>query len=131
MVTSAQIARGIGAWVDAEMLPMTTGATKYGASVAAAMGAKWMEGKLEKIRNMETTKELGIAVGDGFDLDALKTVMLEQFPADGLRIEAEKLNNMIAKFLGKWGAILNIQLQGAVTFHRSDVEKLFGYIMGG
>lgn len=131
MVTSGQIARGIGAWVDAELLPMATGATKYGASVAAAMGAKWIEGKLEKIRHMEAAKELGIAVGDGFDLEALKTVMLDRFPADGLRIEAEQLNKMIAKFLGKWGAILNIQLQGAVTFHRGDVEKLFGYIMGG
>ena len=37
MIGSRQIAKGLGAWVDNEILPMMRGPVKYGAGVAAAL----------------------------------------------------------------------------------------------
>lgn len=131
MVTSKQIISGAAMWVDSEILPMMHGATRYGASVAAGMGAKWLESKLNKALGSEVAKELGIVRDGGFDLETLRTVMLERFPSDGLRIEAEQINKLVSQVLGKLRTVLNIQMEGAVTFHRADLEKLYQYILGG
>jgi hypothetical protein len=131
MVTSKKIARGVGVWVDNEILPMMSGTTKYGLSVATAMGATWLEKKLDQAQRSEIARELGVAIDGGFDLAALKTTMLDRFPEDGLRVEAEQINSLVNRFLGKLGPILNFQVEGGVTFHKADLEKLFGYITGG
>lgn len=130
MVTSKQIAKGVGLFVDNEVLPMLPSGTRYGVAVGSVMGAKWLEGKLEHLRKTEAAKEFGLAVDGGFDLDALRSAMLERFPADGLRIEAEQINRAINQFLGKLGPVLNIQMTGGLTFHRGDLEKLYRYILG-
>lgn len=131
MVTSKQIVKGIGMFIDTEILPAMGGAARYGAAVASAMGAKWAEGKLEQFRGTEIAKELGIVVDGGFDLDALRTAMVEKFPEEGLRIEAAQINRAVNHFLGKLGPILNVQMEGGITFRRTDIEKLYQYIMGG
>ena len=128
MVTSKQIAKGVGLFVDNEVLPMLSGGTRYGVSVGSVMGAKWLEGKLEHLRKTEAAKELGLSVGDGFELETLRTAMVERFPDEGIRIEADRINRFINHFLGKLGPVLNIQMEGGLTFYRADLEKVFRYI---
>lgn len=71
---------------------------------------------------------LGILQEDGFDYDRLREALVGLFPPEGLRLEADQINNFVSKFLGKLGPILNFQVQGGVTFHRTDLEKLLDYI---
>lgn len=130
MVTEQQIARGIAAWIDSEFLPMLSGGSKYAAGVAGAMLAKHGEALLRGLKDHEMIRVLGIVTDDGYELDELRRVMLEQFPAEGIRIDAKQINNLIGQVMGKWGAILNIRVEGGVTFHRADVEKLYSFIMG-
>ena len=131
MVTSRQIVKGLAMWVDSEILPMLHGGTKYGAGVVAALLAKQGEGLLDKAKGQETVKALGLVRDGEFDLDVLRTAMIERFPEEGLRIEAAQINALLNRFLGKLGPVLNIQVEGGVTFHKADVEKLYNYIMGG
>lgn len=131
MVTSRQIVKGAAMWVDTEILPMMHGATKYAAGVAAAMLAKQGESLLEKAKEQELVKTFGLVKDGAYDLDTLKSVTLERFPQEGLRIEAQQINQFVNRFLGKWGPVLNFQIEGGVTFHKSDVEKLYQYILGG
>ena len=131
MINSRQIAKGLGAWVDNEILPMMRGPVKYGAGVAAALLVKQGETLLEKGKENETVKALGLVRDGEYDIDVLKTAMLERFPEEGLRIEAEQINGLLNQVLGKLGPILNIRMEGGITFHKSDVEKLYQYILGG
>ena len=131
MVTSRQIVKGAAMWVDTEILPMMHGAAKYAAGVAAAMLAKQGEGLLEKAKEQDLVKTFGLVKDGAYDLDTLKSVMLERFPEEGLRIEAQQINQFMSRFLGKLGPVLNFQVEGGVTFHKSDVEKFYQYIMGG
>ena len=107
------------------------GPVKYGAGVAAALLVKQGETLLEKGKENETIKALGLVRDGEYDIDALKTAMLERFPEEGLRIEAEQINGLLNQVLGKLGPIFNIRMEGGITFHRSDVEKLYRYIQGG
>lgn len=131
MVSSRQIMKGVGMWVDSEILPMLHGVSKYGVGVVSALLAKQGEGLLEKAKGLELVKALGLVRDGEFDLEGLKIVMLERFPEDGLRIEAEQINGFLNQFLGKLGTVLNFRVEGGVTFRKTDVEKLYQYIMGG
>ena len=131
MVSSRQIVKGIAMWVDSEILPMMHGATRYGAGVAAALLAKQGEGLLDKAKSSDIAKTMGIVKDGEYELDTLRDVMLAQFPEEGLRIEAAQINQFLSRFLGKLGPIINIRMEGGITFHRSDVEKLFRYIQEG
>lgn len=130
MVTAHQIMKGVGMWVDSEVLPILHGFPQYGVGVVSALLSRKGEKLLNEAAKNETVRALGLAQGDGFDLDILREVMVERFPSDGLRLGAEQINDFAKKFLGRWGAILNFQVQGGITFHRADLEKLFGYIGG-
>ena len=130
-MTSRQIARGIAAWVDTEVLPMMHGTTKYGAGVVAALLSKKGEALLEQAKEQDLVKAMGLVRDGEYDLDLIREVMLQPFPAEGLRIDAKQINNAVSRFLGKLGPILNFQVEGCVTFHKADLEKLFGYITGG
>lgn len=44
-----------------------------------------------------------------------------------MRVKAAQINGAINRFLGKLAPILNYQVQGGITFHKSDVEKLFDF----
>lgn len=131
MASSKEIVRGVAAWVDSEILPMMTGTTKYSVGVLAALLGKQGEAMLEKAKSNDAVTALGLVRDGEYDVDMLRTVMLERFPAEGLRIDAEQINGIARRFLGKLGAILNVQVEGGITFHKSDVEKLFGFIKGG
>ena len=131
MATSKQIAKGIATWIDAEMLPMMRGAGKYGAGMASVLLLKRGEMILDQGKELDAVKLMGLVRNGEYDLDLIREVMLQPFPAEGMRLEASQINNAINRFLGKLGPILNIQVEGSMTFHKFDLEKLFGYIAGG
>lgn len=131
VITSKQIIRGVGSWIDAEILPSMHGPAQYAVGVAAAMLSKKGEALLDKARDNEIVKTLGISRDGGYDLDELRTVMLERYPADGIRIDADQINSALNRFLGKLAPIINYKVQGGITFHRSDLERLLNAIMEG
>ena len=128
MVTSKQIIKGAAAWIDSELLTSMHGLPQYGVGVAAALLSKPAEAKLEQLRQSKEAQAMGILQDGGFDYDRLREALVGPFPAEGLRLEADQINNFIGKFLGKLGPILNFQVQGGVTFHRADLEKLLDCI---
>lgn len=131
ILTSKQIIRGAASWLDSEVLPSMHGASRYGLGVAAAMLSKRGEALLDKAMTSDVVQALGIARDGGYDLDELRTVMLERYPAEGIHIDAEQINGAINRFLGKLAPIINYQVQGGITFHRSDLERLLNKIMEG
>lgn len=128
MVTSKQIIKGAAMWIDSELLTTMHGLPQYGVGVAAALLSKPAEAKLEQLRQSKEAQTMGILQDGGFDYDRLREALVGPFPAEGLRLEANQINNFVSKFLGKLGPILNFQVQGGVTFHRADLEKLLDYI---
>lgn len=128
MVTSKQIIKGAAAWIDSELLTTMHGLPQYGVGVAAALLSKPAEAKLEQLRQSKEAQAMGILQDGGFDYDRLREALVGPFPEEGLRLEADQINNFVNKFLGKLGPILNFQVQGGVTFHRADLEKLLDYI---
>lgn len=127
-MTSRQIIKGAGMWIDSEVLATMQGAPKYGVGIAAALLSKRGEALLDKAKAHDKVKALGIVQGGEFDYELLRAILVEPFPAEGIRIEADQINGFIHKFLGKLAPILNYQVQGGITFHRSDIEKLFDFI---
>lgn len=127
-MTSKQIIKGAGMWIDSEVLTTMHGAPQYGVGIAAALLSKRGEALLDKAKTHEKAKALGIVQDGEFDYDLLRAILVEPFPAEGIRIEADQINGFINKFLGKLAPILNFQVQGGITFHKSDVEKLFDFI---
>lgn len=115
-------------WIDSEVLTTMQGAPKYGVGIAAALLSKRGEALLDKAKAHDKAKALGIVQGGEFDYDLLRAILVDPFPAEGIRIEADQINGAIHKFLGKLAPILNYQVQGGITFHKSDIEKLFDYI---
>lgn len=130
MVSSHQIMKGLAMWIDAEIASALNGFPQYGIGVASALLSRRGEKLLNEAAKNETVQTLGLAQDGSFDLELLREIMLEPFPEDGLRLEADQINDFAGKFLGRLGPIVNFQVQGGVTFHRSDVEKLFEYIGG-
>lgn len=128
MVTSKQIIKGAAMWIDSELLPTMQGFSKYGVGVGSVLLSKWAEAKLDDAKKSEEAKLMGIVRDGEFDYDLLREALVGPFPAEGLRLEADQINNFANRFLGKLGPILNFKVQGGITFHKSDVEKLFDYI---
>ena len=131
MVTAKQVARGIAAYVDSEILPkMGNGFGKYGVGVLAAIMMKKGESAMDRLFEDKKLQALGITSAEGLDIDLLREAMIERFPAEGLRIDAEQINAMIAGFLGSAAPLFNTRLSGGMTFRREDVEKLYNYVRG-
>ena len=128
MVTSHQIVKGMAAWIDAELLPTLNGFPRYGVGVAAALLSKQGEALLDKALRSDKAQAMGIVRDGGFDYDLLRTTLVTPFPEEGLRLDADRINDFVGKFLGKLGPILNFKVQGGITFHREDLEKLFDFI---
>lgn len=131
IITPKQIIRGAASWLDSEILSTMGSASKYGLGVAASLLSKRGEALLEKAMTNDTVKTLGLARDGGYDLDELRSVMLERFPPEGIRIGAEQINNAIDRFLGKLSPIINYKVSGGITFHRADLERLLNAIMEG
>lgn len=130
MVSSHQIMKGVAMWIDSEVASTMSGFPQYGIGVVSALLSRKGEKLLNEAAKNETVQTLGLAQNGAFDLELLREIMLEPFPEDGIRVEAEQINDFAGKFLGRLGPIVNFQVRGGVTFHRSDVEKLFEYIGG-
>ena len=133
MITTKQAVMGLAAFIDNELLPAigAEGAAKYGIGVVSSLLLRRGEAALDGLKDKELVKSLGLVTDQGIDAELLKEVLLERFPAEGIRIEAEQINGLLERFLGKLAAVFQVRLAGAVTFHRADLEKLFSYMMGG
>lgn len=131
IITPKQIVHGAASWLDSEVLSAMGSASKYGLGVAASLLSKQGEALLEKAMTNDTVQALGLARDGGYDLDELRTIMLERFPPEGIRIDAEQINNAIDRFLGKLSPIINYKVRGGITFHRADLERLLNAIMEG
>lgn len=131
ILTSKQIIRGAASWLDSEILPTMHGASKYGLGVAVSLLSKRGETLLDKAMANDVVQSFGLVRDGGYDLDELRSVMLERFPQEGIRIDAEQINNAVNRFLGKLGPIINYKMSGSITFHRADLERLLNAIMEG
>lgn len=131
ILSSKQIIRGVASWLDSEVLTSMHSGPKYGLGVAAALLSKRGEALLDQAMGNDVVQALGIVRDGGYDLNELRTVMLERYPAEGIRIDAEQINGAINRFLGKLAPIINYKMQGGITFHRSDLERLLNTIMEG
>lgn len=128
-MNNRQIVKGLGRWLDSEILSQTGPGVKYGVGVAAAMLSRRGEILLEEAKESEPVKLMGLVRDGEYRLDELREDMLRNFPEEGLRIKAETINQIINRALGKLGPILNIQLTGSITVRKHDVETLFRFLM--
>lgn len=111
MVTTEKAIKGLVRYLDNELMSMlpAKGWQRPVCGTAVAMAAK-NAGKL--IETLKSNKYL-VAIG--------------VFNSEGT-IAIEDVKNEFVKQLGTEGMIINIPLIGPVTFHQSDVEKLYEYI---
>jgi hypothetical protein len=128
-MNNRQIVKGLGRWLDSEILNQTGPGVKYGVGVAAAMLSRRGEILLEEAKESKPVKLMGLVRDGEYRLDELREDMLQNFPEEGLRIKAETINQIINRALGKLGPILNIQLTGSITVRKHDVETLFRFLM--
>lgn len=131
IITPKQIIHGAASWLDSEVLSTMGSASKYGLGIVASLLSKRGEALLEQAMGNDTVQALGLVRDGGYDLDELRSIMLERFPPEGIRIDAEQINGAVNRFLGKLAPIINYQVQGGITFHRSDLERLLNAIMEG
>lgn len=128
MVSSHQIVKGLAMWIDSELLSTAKGFPKYGIGIISAFIGNRGETMLEKLKDSNGVKFAEITKDGQYDYDLLRACLVEPFPDEGLRLEADQINAVVNKFLGNWASVINFGVQGGITFHKSDVEKLFDYI---
>lgn len=128
MVSSHQIVKGLAMWIDSELLSAIEGLPKYGVGILSTFIGRRGETMLEKLKDANAVKFAEITKDGNYDYELLRACLVEPFPEEGIRIEADQINRFIDKFLGKLAPIVNYRVQGGVTFHKTDIEKLFDYI---
>lgn len=112
MVSTEQAMRGLVRYLDNEIITMlpAKGWQRVVCGTAVAMAAK-NTGRL--VETLKTNKYL-VAIG--------------VFNTEGA-IAIEDVKNEFVKQLGSEGMVIEIPMIGPVTFHQSDVEKLYEYIV--
>lgn len=118
MVSIAQIERGVGRWVDAELMPLIPTGGQYDnlKRIGVAAGAVYLirKGKtvLMTLRDSSFLNALGAVDANGdIDIEGVKEVLAEKIPETGIKV--------------------NIPILNEVTFYRRDLESVYAYIMGG
>ena len=123
MVSKTKVENGIARYLDAELMPHLNKGTLPGfaTGVAAAFIIKKMDVVFDNLSHNSIVNVLGLMDKEGnVDVEAARDVLRDQMPEEGLYINISNL------------PLLNIFLrneQYSMTFHKSDVEKLYGYIM--
>lgn len=110
MVTLQQVQHGLSKYVSNELTSKMTGAQKW----IFGAGAELYIGNIGSIFNKLKVHPMVSALGiideqDQIDIDKLYNVLLHQADNGPMTVD--------------------IPLAGAFTFNRSDVEKLYGYIV--
>lgn len=123
MVSKTKVENGIARYLDAELMPHLNKGTLPGfaTGVAAAFIIKKMDVILDNLSHNSIVNVLGLIDKEGnVDVEVARDVLREQMPEEGLYVNISSL------------PLLNIFLkneQYSMTFHKNDVEKLYGYIM--
>ena len=112
MVTLQQVQHGLSQYVSNELTSKMSGAQKW----IFGAGAELYIGNIANIFNKLKVHPMVSALGvideqDNIDIDKLYKVLLHQADQSPMTID--------------------VPLAGAFTFNRSDVEKLYSYILGG
>ena len=106
MVTIAQVQNGLMKYLDAEILPHLTGATKVGVGIFAALASR----NIAQYANHPAVAMLNVIDGNGMvDIDAIYSAAMPMFATP------QKIS---------------IPVVGDFTFDQSDVEKLRRYMEG-
>lgn len=111
MVTITKIEQGVAAYLDSELMPKLpeTGLEKILAGTAISLVIRRGGKILDSYRNNKTVQLLGIMDAEGnVDIDVLAEELKKNMPADGVKID--------------------VPMIGAMTFHKSDIDKLYSYI---
>lgn len=112
MVTFDQIERGVAAYLDNELMPMIPeqGFQKIIAGTAISLMIKKTSGKFEMFRENQFVKMMGVIDESGnVDVETLKDELKKQVPDAGVKVE--------------------VPMIGMLTFHKTDVDKLYSYIV--
>ena len=112
MVNLNQVQQGLSRYIDNELTSKMTGAQKW----IFGAGAELYLGNISSIYNKLKVHPMVDALGiidenDQIDIDRLYSALLHQ--AD------------------KGSMTMDIPVIGAFTFNRSDVERMYQYIIGG
>ena len=111
MVSIDNIKQGLADYLDAELMPQlkTSGVERVVIGTAASLLITRAGNIVEGYKDNKLVKMLGIMDDEGnVDIDTLVTEVKKNITKDGIRVEVPVL--------------------GTLTFHREDVDKLYGYI---
>lgn len=113
MVTIDQVEKGIAEYLDKELMPILpeTGFQKILIGTGISLIIRKNKDKIAAMQDNSVVKMTGIFDEEGnVDIDVLKEEVSKQMPKEGVKID--------------------VPVIGGLTFHKSDVEKLYGYITG-
>lgn len=112
MVNLQQVQRGLSRYVSNELTSKMTGAQKWIFGAGAELYLANIGEVFNKLKTNPMVAALGVIDESGnIDIDKVYTVFLHQADSGSMTVE--------------------IPMAGAFTFDRSDVEKIYQYIIGG
>jgi hypothetical protein len=114
MVTIDQIQNGVASYLDTELMP------------------KLSDNKLQKVL---TGTMIGIAISKSGDIirsykDNAVVKMLGIID-ENCNVDIDVLKNELLKQMGNDGVPVDLPMVGTMTFNKSDIEKIYKYIVGG
>lgn len=112
MVTVHQIEKGIGSFLDNELMPMIgeNGLQKVIIGTGISLLLHKNIGKIVTMQQNPIVSAMGIFDQEGnIDIDSIKEEMLKQIPEEGVKVD--------------------VPMVGVLTFKKEDISKLHQYIM--
>lgn len=112
MVAINKVEQGIAAYLDKEFMPQlpSNGLERVVVGTVVSIMIKRSSGVIASYRNHPLVKMLGIInEDDQVDIEIVMEELSKNIPADGLKVE--------------------IPVLGVLTFRKSDVDKLYDYIV--
>lgn len=111
MVHKSKVLRGLGSYVDAEIVSKMAGSWKaWLIGGAVGLAAARADALIGQLASNPMVTALGLIEGENIDVDAIYAEMLKQAQKSSMTIE--------------------LPLIGPVTFGVADVESLYRHIMG-
>lgn len=111
MVTIDKIEKGVAAYLDSELMPQLpeTGIQKVIVGAAMSILIRRFGTILESYKDNQLVKALGVMDSDGgVDIDILAEELKNNMPKEGVKVD--------------------VPVIGAITFKKSDIDKLYEYI---
>lgn len=111
MVPMSKIQKGVAAYLDAELMPKLdrSGWEKVLIGTAASLAISRAGAIAEGYKNSKVVKMLGIVDDAG-------------------NVDVHAIAEEMKKNIGKEGFTVEVPILGALTFHKDDVDKLYGFI---